>query len=170
MRLFFLLLSVVSITSFAQLSDKWEGKFIGTLIATNLEDKTADYHMEMHVKLKADYTYDWTIVYGDDSTKQERAYILKPDGQNHFILDEQNGVELHMSHSSNSLTSVFEVQGNLLHVTYTLTKKGIQYQLTSSNSKKFSGGEKDESGKDIPEVGSYKTVAYQSSFLKRSKN
>jgi hypothetical protein len=169
MRFILFLLLFVTTPSFAQLSDKWEGKFSGDLIATNLDNKVSDFHMELYVELQSDYTYKWTIIYGQDSTRQERKYILKPDGNNHFILDEQNGIELHMSHSENCITSVFEVQGNLLHVKYTLGKKGVLYELTSSNAKKTTGGGKDENANDIPEVHSYKTTAFQSAFLKRMK-
>ena len=168
MKYLLLLAILLASTSFAQLSEKWEGKFVGTLISTNLEDKVSDYHMELHIDLKADYTYNWIIIYGQDSTRQERKYILKPDGNNHFMLDEQNGIELHMSHSDNTITSAFEDEGNLLHVVYTLTKKGIMYELTSSNAKSETGGG-DNNGSKIPIVSTYKTVAFQSAFLKRSK-
>jgi len=167
---YLLSLSILFITSsaFTQLSEKWEGKFTGTLFSTNLEDKVVDYQMELHIKMKSDYTYDWTIVYGSDSTRQEREYILKPDGKNHFMLDEQNGIALHMSHSDNSITSVFEVDGNLLHVKYNLSKKGIMYELTSSNGKAATGGGKID-GQKVQTVYTYKTIAFQSAFLKRQK-
>ncbi len=163
-----LFILILTSQSHAQLSEKWEGKFIGTLFSTNLENTVTDYEMELHIKLNTDYTYNWTIVYGKDSTRQERNYVLKPDGNNHFLLDEQNGIELHMSHSDNSITSVFDVQGNLLHVKYTLSKKGIMYELTSSNAKAETGGGKIE-GQKVQTVYTYKTIAFQSAFLKRSK-
>lgn len=169
MRLLVFLLLLLTTSSFAQLSDQWEGKFTGDLIATNLDNKVSDIYMELHIELQLDYTYKWTIMYGEDSTRKEKKYILKPDGNNHFILDEQNGIELHMSHSNNTITSVFEVQGNLLHVKYSLSKKGILYELTSSNEKKTTGGRQDDNGGEIPEVYSYKTSAFQSAFLKRIK-
>ena len=42
------------------------------------------------------------------------------------------------------------------------------YELTSSNQKKESGGNEHE-GEKIPLVSTYKTVAFQSAFLKRAK-
>lgn len=152
----------------AQLTEKWMGDYIGTLTSTNLEGKTADFHMELHIAMNEDSTYNFTIVYGKDEQRQERAYLLIPSGKNKFVLDEKNGILLDMSLGPDRLTSVFEVQGSLLHVSYILEKKGIRFELTSSTEGAITGGNVSED-QEIPSVTSYKTTSYQSAFLKRQK-
>lgn len=162
-------LSILSISSFSQLSDSWMGNFQGELYATNLAGIETTYRMELDISKIDETSYNWVITYGADSTKQERAYILNFIGMNLYEMDEQNGILLKVSYNDNALTSVFEVDGNLLHVIYRITKKGVLFELTSSNGKTISGGNTDESGAKVPEVGSYQTIAFQTAYLKRQK-
>jgi len=162
-----LLLLFTSATSFSQLSESWIGDFVGELTSSNLSDKESTYHMELHIKNITDTTYQFLLVYGKDSTRQERNYQLNYLGNNSYQMDEKNSIMMHVSQNTNSLTTVFEVQKTLIHVTYRISKKGITYELTSSSKKKATGGEITESNKKIPEVIPYKTIAFQSAFLSR---
>lgn len=161
------LLICLSFNSFSQLSDDWFGSYIGELSSINLSGKESSYHMELHIKTITDSTYQFLIVYGKDSTRQERNYQLNYLGNNSYEMDEKNSIVMHLSQNNNSLITVFEVQKTLIHVTYRISKKGISFELTSSNNKKTTGGKTSDSNKKIPEIISYKTTAFQTAFLKR---
>ena len=162
-----MLLLLLGAHGFSQLSENWFGVFVGELSSTNLSEKESSYHMELHVKSITDSTSQFLIVYGEDSTRQERNYQLNYIGNNGYEMDEKNSIMMQVSQNNNSLITVFEVQNTLIHVTYRISKKGITYELTSSNNRKTTGGEVTDSKKKIPEVISYKTTAFQTAFLKR---
>ena len=155
--------------SLAQLPKKWMGKYKGELTSVNLAGQESQFGMELHISEKEDSTYNFTIIYTSGETKQERAYQLIPDGDNHFMLDEKNGIILDMSLGKDRLTSFFEVQGSYLHVNYIFTKKGLRFELTSSSKAEITGGIENEEGEKIPEVQSYKTISFQFASLKKQK-
>ncbi|MBD3638071.1 MAG: hypothetical protein HUJ25_12020 [Crocinitomicaceae bacterium] len=166
--LFFTLGSSIS---FSQLPEKWLGHYVGELSSVNLKGNTTQFHMELIISERSDSTYHFTIIYGDvdDSLRQERAYQLIPTSSSRFLLDEKNGIVLDMSLGNDRLVSVFEVNDNLLHVSYIKTKKGIRFELTSSVLTKITGGNTTDQGEEIPEVQSYSTVSFQYANLKLSK-
>ena len=168
MKYLIVLISLISFApSYAQLSDDWFGSYKGELLATNLVGLQTSYHMELKVTQLTDSSYNWIITYGEDSTKQERAYQLNYLGMNLYEMDEKNSILIKVSFHENSLTSVFEVDDNLIHVVYRLGKKGIHFDLTSSNNKTVSGGSTTDSGVSVPAVISYQTIVFQSAFLKK---
>jgi hypothetical protein len=162
-----MLLLCIGFNSFSQLPESWFGDFVGELSSTNLSGKESSYHMELHIKRITDSTSQFLIVYGEDSTRQERNYQLNYRGKNSYEMDEKNSIMMHVSQNHDVLVTVFEVQKTLIHVTYRLSKKGITYELSSSISRKTTGGEVTDSNKKIPEVISYKTTAFQTAFLSR---
>lgn len=164
-----LLFCLFQLSSYSQLSEAWLGNYQGELFATNLAGIETTYSMELDVSKINETSYNWVITYGADSTKQVRAYQLNFIGMNLYEMDEQNGILLKVSYNNNALTSVFEVEDNLLHVIYRITKKGVLFELTSSNGKTVTGGGPDDAGNTIPAVISYQTIAFQSAFLKRQK-
>lgn len=159
----------ISLISFSQLPDKWMGHYKGELISINLEGKETKFGMELIISERKDSTYNFTIIYSTTDVHQERAYRLIPDGTNHFMLDELNGIVVDMSLSNNRLVSFFEVQESFLHVSYILTKKGLRFELTSSTPSGKTGGIITENKEEIPEVQSYRTISFQFATLKRSK-
>ncbi len=150
-----------------QLDKSWEGVFSGELQSANLKGSKVSYHMELHIKPLNSGTHEWIIVYGEDSLRQERNYQLIHKEGNSFVLDEQNSILIPMSMHNNSLHSVFEVQGNLLHVIYTLNQDKITFSLISAGKKEESGGEKDENEQEIPVVTTFVTSAFQTAELIR---
>ena len=161
--------AVLSFQGWAQLPEKWLGHYEGELTSLNLAGNESSYGMELIISARNDSSYNFTIIYGIEDTKQERAYLLIPDGKNHFLLDELNGIVIDMSLGNDRLVSVFEVKNSFLHVSYILTNNGLRFELTSSNPGVLSGGIETESEEKIPEVQSYKTVAFQFAILKRKK-
>ena len=157
-----------SMVTYGQLSTDWIGQYKGTLKANGLNGKEVQFAMELHIAHIDDSTYSFTIIYGKDSLRQERAYLLEVQGENRFVLDEQNGINLPMSLINNRLVSVFEVQGSWIHVSYILKSKGIRFELTSSNFHEETGGGTAD-GEEIPIVKSYLTSAFQYAELKKVK-
>jgi hypothetical protein len=169
-KLYLLLLLFLPLVNYGQISNKWEGHYKGKL-AIQTQNKTSKYHMEIIFMPLNDSTYNWTIVYGKDTSRQERKYLLKKTGENQFVVDEQNGIVLSMNLMGNSFISVFEVQGNLIHARYTFKKNSVYFELTSSSARSETGNLKPSSDSEetIPLVYSYQTVAYQSAILKKIK-
>jgi hypothetical protein len=164
--LFFLCL--MGSSGFAQLPEDWQGTYEGELTSTDLNGLQISYKMGLTIQTKTDTTYDFILVYGEDSLRQERKYELYNNGANKFVLDEKNGVLLDMSLGFGKLTSVFDVQGSLLHVSYIKTKKGMRYELSSSK-QAFKTGDTNFEGEQIPEIISYKTTSFQEAILKKQK-
>lgn len=150
-----------------QLSTHWPGHYSGDLFAQNVNGNETTYHMELIIEKQTETAYSWIIIYGEDSTRQERKYQLNILQGNVFQLDEKNGIVLNISHNDNELTSVFEVEGSLLHVIYRLDKKGIFFELTSSSEKSTTGGQTNYDDGHIPEVITYRTSTFQTAYLKK---
>ncbi len=160
---------VTSIHSQAQDLSKWEGHYLGELSSESASGRSMSYHMELKVGKLNDSTYNWTIIYGEDSLQQERKYLVKSTKQeNHFIMDEQNSILLNFTLINDCFYSVFEVNGSLLHVQYQLIGDEIRFILSSSNNKTVTGGTLNE-GEEIPIVTTYLTWTSQSAVLKKIK-
>ena len=165
LSIFIILILATSANS--QLSAHWPGHYSGDLFAENVNGSENAYHMELIIEKQSETAYSWIIVYGEDSTRQERKYQLNILQGNVFQLDEKDGIVLNISHNDNELTSVFEVEGSLLHVIYRLDKKGIFFELTSSAEKSTTGGQTNYADGDIPEVITYRTTTFQTAYLKK---
>ncbi|MEX1002214.1 MAG: hypothetical protein WDZ35_08885 [Crocinitomicaceae bacterium] len=157
------------LSGFSQLPKAWMGQYAGELSSINIQGEESTYAMELIIEVENDSAYAFTIIYGKDSLKQVRAYTLRQIGENRFMLDENNGIFLNMNLIGDRLFSVFEVEGNFLHLCYRKTKKGIDFELTSSRKAEISGGITHEDGEAIPAVQSYSVLAYQSAHLNRKK-
>ena len=164
----FVISTFVSLFGFSQLSEDWMGHYKGELYAYSLKGDTTQYHMEMDIAPKTDSSCHFTIIYGEDSLRQERKYTLIQKSPYSLKLDEHNGIILDMTLIHGTLYSVFEVQENLLHVSYTLTDDGIVFELSSSIKGKETGGTSTAKGEEIPLVQSYFTSVYQFAHLKKS--
>lgn len=154
--------------SFCQLPESWLGKYEGTMESKDMNGLSFTYKMGMEISTLTDSSYTFLIIYGEDSSRQERSYLLYNNGPNKFVLDEQNGILLEMSYAFDRLVSVFEIQGALLHVSYIKQKKGIRFELTSSK-KSFKTGDIEFEGDKIPEIYSYITSSFQQAELKKVK-
>lgn len=164
---FFLFILFTTVIAQAQIQDNWLGNYKGDLTSINNAGKKMTYAMEIIFAKETDSTWQWTIVYGEGNKRQERPYklILKPNGM--YEIDEQNSIVLSNALIGNRFISVFEVQGNLIHVTYTFKSKKIYFELISSSNMCETGGEVTENKDTIPFVNSYVIVAYQHAIFKR---
>lgn len=158
--------------SYGQFPQEWEGHYSGTLKSKSVTGASQEYHMELIVSSINDSTWTWTIIYGEDSLRQERRYFLKHEGDNKFDIDEDNSIVLSNNRFNNQFVNVFEVQGNLIHVIYTFEKNKVIFDLTSSSGKYETGNTENEeelNNEGIPIVYGYETGAVQHAELKRIK-
>ena len=152
---------------FSQQLDEWDGTYSGKLEIVSVKGKKTEVPMQLKIEKVNDSLYNWTLIYGD-SAQDVRPYQLKHKDENRFMMDENNGILLDVSLFENELISLFEVQGSILWVNYTLLKKGIEMRITSSVNRQESGGTAGkEDQEEIPVVGSYTTVVSQFAFLKK---
>lgn len=153
----------------AQIPASWEGRYQGTLVSTNFQGKEMRYAMSLIVSKMADSSWTWTIIYGEDSLKQEREYLLVLNEKGQFAIDEQNSILLSSHLIGNRFFSVFEVQGNLIHTVYRFEQEAVKFELTSSSGAYETGNTVQENNDTIPLVVSYRTVAYQKAVLTKVK-
>ena len=168
MRLIVFFIVLMSATAnFAQIQKKWLGHYVGELSIYSISGTRTVYHMELIFKELNATSYEWTIIYGEDSLRQERKYILLDKGDNLFEIDEQNGIILSCNLIGNQFVSTFEVANNLIHATYTFGRKDMHFDLTSSTSK-YNTGTLNPSDSAVTQlVISYQTTTVQKAILKR---
>ncbi|MCH2232734.1 MAG: hypothetical protein MK078_00670 [Crocinitomicaceae bacterium] len=154
----FLFLS--SVFGFSQIQEEWYGHYKGDLVSTNSKGDTYVYNMELVFKPISDTTWNWTIIYGEDSLRQVRDYtlILKEDT---YYIDEKNGIVLENQLFDDHFSSFFEVQGNYIQAIYKFIDGEMEFILTSSQLGYSTGGE------DVTDVQSYSTSAFQRAVLKK---
>jgi len=153
----------------AQIPASWEGRYQGVLVSTNFQGKEMRYAMSLIVSKIADSSWTWTIIYGEDSLKQEREYLLILNEKGQFAIDEQNSIRLSSHLIDNRFVCVFEVQGNLIHTVYRFEQDTVKFELTSSSGAYETGNTVQENNDTIPLVVSYRTVAFQQAELTKVK-
>lgn len=155
---------------FGQLPQEWQGNYYGTLNVSTVQGDTMSYAMGLEIHNLSDTTVSWVIIYGEDSLKDVRNYVLKSTGNNQYGIDEMNGIVLSCSLIGNQLISVFEVQGNLIHVIYRCEENAIHFNLISSTNRTDTGNVDDSTNLNaIPLVYTYQTTTSQKAVLKRTK-
>ncbi len=127
-------------SSMAQLPEEWLGDYKGQLEITNYKGEVSEVYMELHIKTKSDSSHTFDIIYGKDTTRQERNYELIHDKENQFVMDEKNGIVLPLTLFNDRMISAFKVQDKAIQVSYTLQKKCITFRTTSSTKSIQSGG------------------------------
>ncbi len=114
--------------------------------------------------------YTWAIIYGSDTIKGRRDYILKTvDAKNgHFVTDEKNGILIDSYVIDNELVSAFEVSNNTITSTYKLDGEDMLFEILmySSKNPKITG-DTIIAGENIPPVKSYGIKVVQKARLKR---
>ena len=146
---------------FSQTLDEWVGTYEGNMIAQNSSGTQNEFKMRLDIQKVNDSIYDWTITYGENG-QDIRPYQLTHKKENSYEMDEKNSIVLKATKFGNELISVFDVQGSLLWVSYTLIENAIEVKITSSINRGVTGNEG-----DIPEVGTYGTVANQTGTLQK---
>jgi len=110
--------------------------------------------------------YTWQIVYGKPG-QDVRPYILKPvdTAKGHWLIDERNGIVLHLYWIGGKCCSSFTVQNSTISNCYWIEggKMMVEFMTTSAKPVDTTGG----TGKDIPAVNNYAIKSYQKAVLIR---
>ncbi len=112
------------------------------------------------------HTWHWKIIYGDSST-DNRPYklILKDSVQNHWVIDENNGIVLDQFYIGNRLLGSFTVQNNTITSSYHTEGEQLIAEFISTSKKVLHTTGKGT--EDVPEVQSYSVKSYQKALLVR---
>ena len=140
----------------------WKGKL--NIFRENALLTTIDMSLQIQ---KSQDNFEWILKYGD---KDIRNYVLKKDlaHKNHYIIDEQNSIQIDATWDGTKLCSFFEVEKNLIQCNYVFCKKTINFEIYSANkvAQKFSGNKIIKTD-TIPVVKSWYFQNYQKAVLKK---
>jgi hypothetical protein len=140
----------------------WKGKL--SIFRENMLKTTIDMSLQI---IKLDDKFEWTLRYGENDI---RKYILKKDiaHKNHYIIDEQNSIQIDATWDGSKLSSFFEVEKNLIQCNYVFSKKAINFEIYSANKdSQNSTGNSIIKTDTIPEVKSWYFPIYQKAVLKK---
>lgn len=159
----------------AGLPAAWEGVWRGDAIATapGPGAKPMTFTMELRVAPKpaeagAAQRWSWTIIYDGAQGRQERPYTLvaKDPAKGLYEIDEHNSIVLPATLVGDALVSPFDVGGNLLVTSYTLTRdpETINFRIfvVASEKPAVTGGKE-----GVPEVRGYPVSSGQWATLRR---
>jgi len=147
--------------------DDWEGDWKGTLEIFNAEGKQQDVPMELliHPTDSAD-RWQWTIVYGVDSIRQERKYelIIVDAEKGHYQIDEKNSIIIDAYLINGEFISHFSVMGSSIITRDRIVGDKMAYEIISSRMKTpiTTGGEE-----NVPQVDTYPITVTQRAMLSR---
>ena len=157
-------------TPFAEFPKDYIGNWSGTLQIYNGKGKLKEVPMQLIVqplKDSAGTQYSWQIIYGD-LKNDNRPYRLVPvdAAKGHWLIDENDGIQLHAFYLGGSLFNQFVVEGNLLTSIERVEGGKMYYEIVSAKTAPLitSGG-----SKESPPVDSYNIVATQKAVLTRKK-
>jgi hypothetical protein len=147
------------------------GNWSGVLEIYSPKGKVQEVPMQLNIQPLKDSTstqYSWEIIYGEKA-KDHRPYRLVPvDAEKgHWLVDENDGIQLDCFYLGGTLYSQFSVQGNMLTCTDRLDGDRLYYEITTSKTQalKTTGG----TSSDVPPVDSYKIPSTQRAVLTRRK-
>ena len=130
--------------------------------------------MELDVELElasmnSDSLYPWTLRYITEERTDERNYFLKKGNQqeNHWIVDEDNGIYLDGYVLDDTFFILFEVGNNRIQTSYKLSDDHLIFENLASRVEKIdsSGGLIIDSI-PIPQVNSFLVTNLQTATLK----
>ena len=145
------------------------GNWSGVLQIYTSQGKKQEVPMQLNIqplKDSASTQYSWEIIYGEKA-KDHRPYRLVPveADKGHWLVDENDGIQLDCFYIGNTLYSQFAVQGSYLTCTDRLEGNKLYYEITTAKVKplKTTGG----TSADSPPVDSYSVPATQKAVLTR---
>ena len=128
------------------------------------EQEVMKVPMELHIHpLDSSVGWNWTLIYDLEEKRDVRSYELLPKDEvaGHYVIDEKNSIVLDAWRIDNTLTSRFEVAGNLLSIVYECRGEEMWVQIISGKNKTTPTG---GSG-DIPEVLNFPVGVIQRAVL-----
>lgn len=172
-RICFLLVSTIVLLTIRQVPAqsipvKITGNYRGELMIRTSSGQIQTTAMQLEIGLLEKGTFSWNILYGSGG-EDVRKYILKPadTATGSYIIDEQNSILLDAWWDGSTLSSIFDVQGSLLLVTYTFQENSVLFEIivTQTSRGKITGGQ--PGSEEIPPVTSYPVSVRQTATLYR---
>lgn len=150
----------------------YEGKWSGQLAIFTARGKVQSVPMQLHILPIDDTTFTYTIYYGADLKAGKRDYLLRKGrrGDNHWVIDEQDGILLDNFYLGGVLHGPFSVSGNALTSSLELRGDQLIYNIISGPIAIFRASEATsiESGKEeVYEVKTFQIRNFQRAFLNR---
>lgn len=111
--------------------EDWLGYWEGDLKIMNKNGVNMELTMALDLKeMEYDSSYQWTLKYITEEKTDERKYLLKKgsDEENHWVVDEDNGIILDGYVLNNCLYVLFEVGNNRILTSYTLDKEKMIFE------------------------------------------
>jgi hypothetical protein len=153
-------------TSINDFCGSWKGRLEWNRPGKPMQHFTMRLNIQ---KTDSAHTYTWQIMYGDEG-KDIRPYLLKlvDSAQNHWVIDENNGIVLDNYLLSNCLTGSFTVMGNTITDSYCLENGKLKVVFTSMklSDKKTTG----KGTEDAPSVDSYRITGLQQGWLEKQRD
>ena len=151
--------------------EDWLGIWSGTLEIYDKNGVTQSLEMGLEIeKTDSADVYDWTIIYGSDSTAQRREYQLMTidTSKGHYMIDEKNGIFLDGYHMHNAFVSIFDVMGTTLVIAYERKMEDMNFTVDVFPSKEIGiSGDTLINGQEIPEVKSFQYTGRQRAVLNK---
>ena len=153
-----------------QLPESWFGLWKGTIRIDGVARPSQSVDMSLEVTaIPKSSRVNWILMYVAQGKTDVRKYelALVPDQPGRFLMDERNGIVLDHSLVGNTLSSLFQVQNTLLHVSFQLEKDTMRVTMSSYDAQAVR-----ESGATTQEtkVSSYPLKSVQQGTLRRIRS
>ena len=149
----------------------WLGEYAGTLVISKAQGVIQEIPMRLNIKpTDSANTVTWNIIYGLDSLKGLRGYVLRTvdSKKGLYILDEKNSIAIESYLIGNKLFNNYAVEGNALLTTTEKVGDSLIFEIIFGKETPVSttGGEKVKE-ENIPLVKSYPVLLNQKAILKK---
>ena len=146
----------------------WKGTWAGNLEIHNAKGLQQDLPMQLIIdSIAASNDFTFTIIYGTDMKAGTRSYILKTiDSETgHYLIDEQNSIEIDAYFLGGKLVQRFEVIGNMLETFIEKRGDSLHWEIFSGKTTEETTGDTIFKGDTIPLVKTYPINVYQKCVL-----
>jgi hypothetical protein len=160
-----MILTVFSLSLSAQDLSICEGEWRGKLEIYNEKGFAQALPMGLNI-VKEDSTWKWQMMYNEGPQVDFRDYTLLPtENPSQFILDEHNGILLAMSLINNTFFSLFELNGTILMISYSLENEQMVFRTQfSADGNPLNSGAGTE---DSPSVIARRVTSSQIGYLEK---
>jgi hypothetical protein len=167
-KFFMLILLLLSAAiSQAQISflQPYEGNWKGELEIIGSRRQVQRVTMQMEIKKLSDSLWLWKTTYASEKPVTKNYTVrLQNEEEGKYMLDEGDGILIHMNRLGEKLYALFDVEGSILSCTYEIKEGILFYEIVSGSSKPASNS-KTKDG--VHAVNSYAMRFLQRAVLKK---
>jgi hypothetical protein len=166
----FYLFILITLQGIAQNSfpKSWEGDYEGILNIYAVDSTAMKVQMRLGIHpTKVDSIMQWKMTYIFKGQEDVRDYLLKTiDAEKgHYLIDEQNSIEIDSYYRNGIFTSFFEVMNSFIITEYQWAEDRIFFDIISTENKPKISGNTVHEGEEIPEVSSFPVNGRQEAIL-----